>query len=145
MNITSIFLGLLLGPVIGGLLTQYLGWRSIFYLAVPLGLFVMCLVIFKFKEMEWSGCDGEKMDIIGSILYSFTLLMVLAGFSEITLFYGKIMVSLGIFGLIYFVYWESRVEHPILDLRIFIHNRKFAFSNLASLISLSAHFQLFFF
>jgi EmrB/QacA subfamily drug resistance transporter len=144
LNITSIFLGLLLGPVIGGLLTQYLGWRSIFYLAVPLGLFVVCLVIFKFKEMDWSGCNGEKMDIVGSILYSFTLLMVLAGFSEITLFYGKIMVSLGIFGLIYFVYWELRVEHPILDLRIFIHNRKFAFSNLASLISFISTFSVIF-
>jgi MFS family permease len=94
--------------------------------------------------MEWSGCDGEKMDIVGSILYSFTLLMVLAGFSEITLFYGKVMVSLGIFGLIYFVYWELRVEHPILDLRIFIHNRKFAFSNLASLISFISTFSVIF-
>jgi len=144
LNITSIFLGLLLGPLIGGLLTQYLGWRSIFYLAVPLGLFVTGLVIFKFKRMEWSGCNGEKMDIVGSILYSFTLLMVLAGFSEITLFYGKIMVALGIFGLMYFVYWELRVEHPILDLRIFIHNRKFAFSNLASLISFISTFSVIF-
>ncbi|HEX2975238.1 MAG TPA: MFS transporter, partial [Bacteroidales bacterium] len=35
INITAVYLGLSLGPVIGGLLTQYFGWRSIFAFLVP--------------------------------------------------------------------------------------------------------------
>jgi multidrug resistance protein len=38
INITAVYLGLSLGPVIGGLLTQYFGWRSIFAFLVPFGI-----------------------------------------------------------------------------------------------------------
>ncbi|MEL7671887.1 MFS transporter [Methanobacterium sp.] len=54
-----------MGPVLGGFLTQYLGWRSIFYLIVPLCLLVMVLMLLKMKGTNgWnakvkSWTDGE--------------------------------------------------------------------------------------
>ena len=44
INITAVYLGLSLGPVIGGLLTQYLGWRSIFAFLVPFGIISLILI-----------------------------------------------------------------------------------------------------
>ena len=49
-----------MGPVIGGVLTQYLGWRTIFYLIVPLGILVTALVIFKLKGKEWANVRAKN-------------------------------------------------------------------------------------
>ncbi|WP_431061664.1 MFS transporter [Methanobacterium sp.] len=144
INVTAVFIGLVMGPVLGGLFTQYLGWRSIFYLMVPLGILVTILVIFKLKGREWAGCKGEKLDKIGSLLYALSLLLVLVGFSQITILIGKIMLVLGIISLIAFVLWELRTPQPVLEMRLFIKNRKFAFSNLAALISFTGTFAVVF-
>ncbi len=144
LSVSAVFMGLVLGPVLGGFLTQYLGWRSIFYLIAPLGLIVTALVIVKLRGMEWAECRGEKLDIIGSVLYALSLLLVLAGFSTITIMIGQIMLILGIIGIIGFVIWELKVEHPVLEMRLFLKNRKFAFSNLAALISFTGTFAVVF-
>jgi len=123
-----------MGPVLGGFLTQYLGWRSIFYLVVPLGLLVLSLVLWKMKG-EWAGCVGEKLDYWGSLIYIVMLSLILVGFSSITGTLGMVMVIVGIIGMAGFVIWELRVEHPVLDMSLFFKNRRFAFSNLAALIS----------
>lgn len=134
INITVGYIGLVMGPVLGGFLTEYLGWRSIFYFVVPLGLLVMALVFWKMKGDEWAECKGEKLDYWGSSLYILMLLLILVGFSTITETFGMIMVILGVLGFIGFVVWELRVENPVLELKLFFKNRIFAFSNLATLI-----------
>lgn len=141
---SALFIGLVMGPVLGGLLTQYPGWRSIFYLIVPFGALATALVIIKLRGSEWAECKGEKLDIWGSILYAVSLLLVLTGFSAITSLIGQIMLVLGIGGIIGFVAWELRIEHPVLEMRLFFENRMFAFSNLASLINFTGTFAVVF-
>jgi MFS family permease len=135
-------MGLVLGPVLGGFLTEYLGWRSIFYLIVPLGLMVIALVFWKMKGYEWAECKEEKLDYWGSLLYIVMLALILIGFSNITGTLGILMVVLGIIGFICFVIWELRVEDPVLEVRLFLKNRLFAFSNLAALISYMGLFSV---
>lgn len=144
LNVSAVFIGLVMGPVLGGVLTQYIGWRSIFYLIAPLGVLATVLVIWKLKEKEWAECRDEKLDITGSVLYAIALLLVLAGFSNITNLTGKLMLILGIISIIGFVIWELRIEQPVLEMRLFFKNRKFAFSNLAALISFSGTFAVVF-
>lgn len=134
INITAGYAGLVLGPVLGGLLTQYMGWRSVFYFVVPLSLLVIVLVFWKMKG-EWGECKGEKLDVWGSSLYILTLALILIGFSSITQTFGILMVILGIIGLISFIILEMRIENPVLEVKLFFENRKFAFSNLATFIS----------
>lgn len=134
INITAGYAGLVLGPVLGGLLTQYMGWRSVFYFVVPLSLMVIVLVFWKMKG-EWGECKGEKLDVWGSSLYILTLALILIGFSSITQTFGILMVILGIIGLISFIILEMRIENPVLEVKLFFENRKFAFSNLATFIS----------
>ncbi|MGZ7210524.1 MAG: MFS transporter [Methanobacterium sp.] len=144
ISITSVYLGLVLGPVLGGFLTQYLGWRSIFYLLIPLGFLVIVLIFFKFKGVEWAECKGESFDLYGSIVYSISLLLILTGFSVFTSSLGKIMLISGIIGFIIFIFQELRIKHPVLDMKLFFKNRMFAFSNLAALISFSGTFAVVF-
>jgi MFS family permease len=88
INITAGYAGLVLGPVLGGFLTQYLGWRSIFYFVVPLGLILIGLVLWKMKG-EWAECKDEKVDYWGSLLFIIMLPLILIGFSSITGTFGN--------------------------------------------------------
>ena len=72
INITAVYLGLSTGPIIGGLLTQYFGWRSIFAFLVPFGVVSILLIRTKIKT-EWAEASGEKFDWQGSLIYGISL------------------------------------------------------------------------
>ena len=70
ITVTSVYIGLSLAPFLGGILTQYLGWRSIFYATIPFELLVIWITWRYIKE-EWADARGEKFDLPGSIIYLF--------------------------------------------------------------------------
>jgi EmrB/QacA subfamily drug resistance transporter len=142
INIASVYIGLSLGPVLGGILTQYFGWRSLFIAVIPLGLLVLALTIFKLKG-EWAECRGEPFDISGSIIYSIALVMLIYGFSILPSKLGIILVILGVIGIIGFAIFELRVKNPVFEVRLF-KNITFGFSSLAALINYSATFAVVF-
>ena len=82
ITVTSVYVGLSLAPFLGGLLTQYLGWRSIFYATVPFGLMVIWITWRYIKE-EWADAKGEKFDLGGSILYVLSMSAFMYGFSRL--------------------------------------------------------------
>ncbi|MDD3985789.1 MAG: MFS transporter, partial [Methanobacterium sp.] len=90
---------------------------------------------------EWAACKGEKFDIKGSIYYSIVLVMVMYGFSTLPNITGIILVIGGIIGFIGFLFYELKLESPVLNVKMF-KNRTFAFSNLAALINYSATFAV---
>jgi EmrB/QacA subfamily drug resistance transporter len=137
----AVYLGLSLGPLIGGLLTQRFGWRSIFIVSVPLGLFEIALVAWKLKG-EWREPTGERFDTAGAVLYGLGLASLMYGFSNLPSPAGIAFLCGGIIGLASFVFWELRVRNPILHVDLFARNRVFAFSNLAALINYSASFAV---
>lgn len=137
----AVYLGLSLGPFLGGFLTQHLGWRSIFLLNVPPGLAVIALVLWKLKG-EWAEAGGEKFDLTGSLVYSLSLLAIMYGLSLLPEMPGLGFILSGVLGVLFFIRWEIRIENPVLDMRLFWKNRVFAFSNLAALINYSATFAI---
>ncbi len=141
INITAVYIGLVAGPSVGGILTQYLGWRSIFFAIVPLSLTIMFLILWKMKG-EWADASGEGFDLKGSILYVISLLMMTYGFSTLTSLRGIISAAIGTLFLALFGLWELKIYNPILDLRIFTYNRAFTFSNLATLFNYMATFAV---
>lgn len=142
INIMAVYTGLSLGPVLGGLITHYIGWRSLFYLMVPLGLLVIVLVFWKLRGQEWAACKGEKFDLPGSILYSTALVLIIFGFSSLPDIWGIAAVIAGIILFLGFTKWELSIDSPVLDMKLFFKNRVFAFSNMAALINYSATFAV---
>jgi EmrB/QacA subfamily drug resistance transporter len=141
INVAAVYLGLSLGPFFGGVLTEQLGWRSIFFVNVPLGCFVIALTLWKLKG-EWAEARGEQFDGIGSILYSLTLVAIMYGFSQLLSTMGIWFILVGMVGLGGFLAWEMKQESPVFDIRLFKSNKIFMFSNLAALINYSATFAV---
>lgn len=141
INTAAVYLGLSLGPFLGGLLTQHFGWRSIFFLNIPLGLIIMVLVLWKLKG-EWAEARGERFDLTGSIVYSLALAATIYGFSLLPTSLGILLVLLGAAGMVIFVKWEVKTKSPVVNISLFGNNAAFAFSNLAALINYSATFAV---
>ncbi len=141
LAVAAVYIGLSLGPSAGGVLTEYFGWRSIFFLVSLLGLFTTYIVIKKLKG-EWRDAEGEKFDLTGSLFYGLALVLIMYGFPKLTNASGIIIFLIGIVFLITFILWELRTAFPLLDLRLFINNIVFRYSNLAALINYSATFAV---
>jgi len=144
ITVAGVYLGLSLGPVISGFLVQYFGWRSIFLSYVPLELIIIVLTFWKL-EGEWADAKGEKLDLIGSAIYGFSLIVLMYGFSMLEQMNGLWLVLISITGLVVFFRWEMRVKNPVLDMHLFKNNTVFTFSVLAALINYSATFAVGFF
>jgi len=137
INITAVYLGLSTGPVIGGLLTQYFGWRSIFAFLVPFGIASLILIRTKIRT-EWAESAGEKFDARGSVFYGAALFFFMYGFSRLPKSTGWIFLFSGIIVAVIFVLFEKRISNPVFDIRLLLRNRVFAFSGIAALINYSA-------
>jgi len=136
-NVAATYLGLSLGPVLGGILTEQFGWRSIFLVNVPLGLLAIALVLWKLRG-EWAEARGERFDLVGSVVYGLSLAAVMFGLSRLPALLGGGLILLGVVGIAVFVWRETRVTSPLLNIGLFRHNTVFALSNLAALINYSA-------
>jgi EmrB/QacA subfamily drug resistance transporter len=141
INAVIIYLSLALGPFLGGIFTQHLGWHSIFFFCGFIGLIVIGLSFF-FLHGEWAEAKGEKFDWIGSFIYGFSIFGIIFGFSKLPSTVGFICLFAGITGLFLFAFQENRCKYPVFNLKAFKENKVFLFSSLATLINYSATFAI---
>jgi EmrB/QacA subfamily drug resistance transporter len=137
LNSAATYLGLSLGPVLGGFLVHAWGWRSIFWFTVPVSLAGFVLVVLKL-DAEWAEARGEGFDGKGSAAFGLGLIALMYGFSRLPSLPGLILTLAGLAALAAFMAIENRARAPVLDLRLFRANRIFLFSNLAALINYSS-------
>ncbi len=137
INVATVYIGLSLGPTLGGIMTEAFGWRSIFWACVPLGVAVIALVVWKLQG-EWYEARGEGFDFVGTALYGAALFSLMYGFTRLPAGPGWLLVGLGLAGLAGFALLERRVRSPVFDIGLFSGNRAFALSNVAALVNYSA-------
>ena len=139
-TVSAVYLGLSMGPFIGGILTENFGWRSIFIASALMGIFSAFITIL--IKGEWAEAKNEKMDYVGTIIYALSFSMAIYGFSLLPSIQGAGFILAGIVFILIFIYWEVKFDSPMLNVRIFRNNRGFTFSNLAALIHYSATFGI---
>ena len=141
ISTAAVYLGLSVGPFLGGLMTQYIGWRSIFYINIPLGIIIAVVSLRKLK-WEWAEAKGEPFDLIGSIVFGLALFSLVYGLTQIPALSSLGLLVFGVVAAASFVVWEMRVRFPVFSITLLVRNRAFAFSNVAALISYSATFAV---
>ena len=143
--IASVYAGISCGPFIGGFLVELFGWRSLFYLMVPLGLLTYLVTWIKIKD-EWADSKGEPFDWKGALIYAPSVLMLVYGVTNLKNNHAMwVLLILATFGLLLFLLVEKRAPYPMLDIRLLLENRVFALSNLAALFNYAATFGVTFF
>ena len=128
------YCGLTCGPVIGGMLTQFAGWRCIFGVTFLL-IFASFLFIRPIKE-EWYAKGAPFVNLVSSALVIPGIILCLYGLSI-----NSPLLWLGLIFLGAFMIHESKSYHPLLPLYIF-RNLTFSMSNLASFIQYSATYAV---
>ena len=136
LNVAAVYLGLSLGPTLGGWLTGAFGWRSVLLVNVPIGL--VLLVVLRGLHGEWAGARGERFDAPGAVLYVLMQIALLGGLTRLSTPSGLALVAAGLAGLALFVWWERRTPSPVLDLSLLGRNTVFAMSSLAALLNYAA-------
>lgn len=121
-----------IGPTLGGYLVQYVNWRTIFYINVPVGIMNLYLVLAYLHETEL--IRGKRLDVNGIIFSAvgfFCLLLALNKGADKgwTSPYIVILLVIAIASLTAFVFNELSHPEPILDLRLF-KNFIFTLSNI---------------
>ncbi|MGC9516770.1 MAG: MFS transporter [Methanomicrobiales archaeon] len=130
--VTSVYAGILAGSILGGFLTNSLGWRSIFLFVIPLGVLTALLILFKFPQ-DWRDAKGDEFDYKGSSIYLISILAIMYGISFISSLQGIIALILGLIGISMFIWWELKFKTPILNINLF-KNRFFTVSTVSILI-----------
>jgi EmrB/QacA subfamily drug resistance transporter len=134
INQVAIVAGSVSGLVLGGVLTYAFGWRSIFYVNIPIGIIATLWAHRNLKELAVIK-RGQRIDVIGNITFAGSISLILAGIT----FYATgssdlrpvlAMLAGGIALFLGFVYYEMRIDHPMFDLKLF-KIRLFAAGNIA--------------
>jgi EmrB/QacA subfamily drug resistance transporter len=121
INLVAGISGSVIGLVLGGVLTESLGWRSVFWINLPIGAFATFWAYAKLRELGTIG--HGKIDVPGNILFAGGLTMFLAGLtlgalSQYTATYFGLMV-VGLLMVAGFGYVELKVRSPLMDLKLF--------------------------
>lgn len=114
--------GTLLGPFLGGVITQHMGWRWVFYVNAPIGALVLLAVVAGLRLPRRSR-EGE-LDLVGALLLTLELVLVLLyvawqgplhGWATSG---GLVVLAEAVAALMLLLAWENRVKEPLLPLRL---------------------------
>ena len=145
ISVSSVYLGLSFGPFFGGMLTQQLGWHSIFVVSALLGL-ISTLIAFRFLDKdEVQHNKSGNMDFKGLITFMLGLVCLVYGSSQIPDTKGWLIMGGGLLSLVLFWIIETKEKIPVIDTKMYTKNRLFAYSNLAALINYCATAAIVFF
>ncbi len=132
------------GPLIGGVLTEWIGWEAIFYVNVPIGIYAIALTMRRVAESKDPQAGGA--DWIGTVTFSAALFLLVFGLIRgnaedwnsgiVACLVGAAVL------LIVFVVAEMRVAHPMLELRLF-RNLSFVGASVAAFVLSASMFAMF--
>ncbi len=128
--------GSVLGIILGGAITTLLGWRYIFYINVPIGIFALYLGL---RHLKDKGKTKAALDVKGIVIFGIVLLMVSYGALDfaaqgLALFNEALIILGALLGLGFYIY-EKNAKSPMIDFGAF-RNRVLKYSTV-SLIFIS--------
>lgn len=136
---TSVALGTMIGPPLGGLIVSAFKWQYIFLINIPVGI---AAIIAGIKVLPKGATKDESIDFKGAILFGISIVLTFYSLSKgQQIGYSNYMIVIAFIAavllLISFVLLESRIVHPLLDLSIF-KNTLFSLSIATAFISFMA-------
>ena len=139
---TFIYLGIAVGPALGGAICDLLGWRYLFIFMVPFAAFALAFVL-RFKKEIISDAGGS-MDYRGSIIYGVTIMLTMYGVINLPNIWAAAMILIGLAMLYVFIRVMKRTDSPVLDLSVFKH-RVFSRACISAYMNYASSYSVAFF
>ena len=133
------------GPLVGGILTDTAGWRWVFFVNIPIGVFALFLALTKMSESR--DANARRTDVLGLVSFSAALFLLVFGILRGNALGWTSAVILGLLiggaaMLAVFVAIERRQERPMLDISLF-GQRAFTGVSIATFCIAAGMFALF--
>jgi EmrB/QacA subfamily drug resistance transporter len=132
------------GPLIGGVLTDWLGWQAIFYVNIPIGIYAIALTMRRVEESRDPQAGGA--DWFGTVAFSAALFLLVFGLirGNAEDWNGPIIACLAAAAvlLVVFIVLERTVAHPMLDLALF-RKPSFVGASIAAFVLSGTMFAMF--
>ncbi len=140
--------GLTTGPVVGGIILEYLSWRYIFYINIPIGMAAIFYGLILFRKIQSSKGSHEPLDVIGSVLLIITLASFIIFVTQISRwglisFPSSMFFMIALVSMVCFVMNEKKSKFPLLDM-VLLKERLFVFPVIASAILFASLFVVVF-
>ncbi len=144
---TAQAVGLAIGPAVGGFLITAFGWRWVFFINVPAGIIGTVLGWLVLPRTQDLGVSHQSFDFVGAGILAAALVCIMLILSEgqtwgwVSLRILMITV-LAIVLIVVFLFYERRIENPVVDLKLF-SSPAFSLGNLTGLLSYAVTFGTF--
>ena len=122
----------LVGPLLGGFITDHFGWHWVFFINLPIGAVALTFILLRMPPLKPQLQVRPSVDVMGAVLLAVGTVPLLIGASlgRAVLREGDVgylwtsppMLAMGllvVLGLVGFVAWELRVKDPLVDLSLF--------------------------
>ncbi len=143
INVACVYLGLSLGPFLGGIIISKYNWNAIFLITGIINSIIFFISLYKLNFHDEK--EKGKIYISQTIFYSFFIVFLIYGISKINSSVGIIFLATSILSIIVFLLLQNRDNEKLLDIEIFKTNTVFTFSGLSALINYTATTALTFF
>lgn len=142
LNTASVYFGAAMGPVVGGVVNDVLGWRYVFLITIPLAIIALFMVwrVEPSNDVKY----GKSFDLIGTLLYAASVTFTMLGMINLPSTLSVVSIAVGLLALFAFTKYEKHIKEPVLDIHIF-SNKLFSRSCLASFFINSANYSVAFF
>ncbi|MBQ1301779.1 MAG: MFS transporter [Firmicutes bacterium] len=140
--LASTYVGLSLGPVLGGVINHYIGWRAIFVFSGLVGVVAVYAAAAKLPNRP-SERKTLSFDKVGNILYVLMIVCVMYGLNAFSSRPAMILlVPVGLVFAVFFIRREAHQPDPLVDVRLFATNKAYSMSNLATLMNYGATYAI---
>ncbi len=137
--VAAVYIGLTLGPFLGGILIKAYGWESVFLFTIPFAILSLILSLIFLKE-DLSILKREPFDWKGSLIFSAAIISLIYGFTKLPEITGMVLTLTGIICTIIFIVFEKNQNYPVINIKLFQENKIFAYSNYTALIVYASTF-----
>jgi MFS family permease len=143
ISVTSTYLGLSLGPVLGGILNHTFGWRSIFVVTLVIAIIGWIACFRGVENDKHRPGESNHFDLGGNLLFIISVTVFLYALTNLSIQrFAWILLLIGIAFAALFVRHETRAKDPMIRISMFTKDAAFTLSNIAALLNYGATFAI---
>ncbi|MFI0398630.1 MAG: MFS transporter [Thiolinea sp.] len=141
--VSSIYLGLTCGPLLGGWVTEHFGWQAVFWFPLPLVLIVLVVSAVTMKG-EWRSAQAERLDLVGTLYMAIGIIGSFVGLSILPDWQGGLWLVIGLAFIVIFIRHCYTAQSPLVRLNLVLGNKPFSRALAASIMVYASNYGLIF-